>query len=77
MKDPIKMIENCRKEEIPFIVLKATDKIAQEAFRHYVWYMHSFRNDISDEYKEEIDLLYKEFVDFRMENQYRVDLPQM
>jgi hypothetical protein len=77
MKDPIKMIEKCRKEEIPFFVLKATDKVAQEAMRHYVWFMHTFKNDISEDYKKEIDTFHKEFVEFEMLNPYKMDLPNM
>lgn len=77
MKDPIKMIEKCRKENIPFFVLKATDVVAQEAMRHYVWFMHSLGNDISEDYKNEINKYHKEFVEFQMERPYEIDAPNM
>ena len=74
MKDPIKMIKKAQEQDIPTFTVKATDKHSYKAVAKY---FQAVSNDpeVSEEFKNEIEVIFKEFFEFQQDNKSMIKIP--
>ena len=72
MKDPLKIVKDCRASENqePVFVLRGQDRFADQILEQYL--LHCMANQCNSEFIDDLVLLINDFVQFQKEEQTKI-----